>query len=899
MPRGDSEELRASRNVAVVISLIFVFLSVVSPIPFAVTAAAPNLAVAAVPSTILTFGATTVTATVTGSSGQPQPDIAVIFNSSGLPGSFSSIQAVTNNSGQATVSWTAGGQPGIVTIFASAYVIVTVARPAILLSGNVTVTVQNQSPTARIISFSPSLSLVGQRVNLTLSGSDPDGTVVTYELDWGDGSPRAGGRLGGNNVSMYIDHVYAAVGRYMVNLRVLDNLGAGSSWTSVAIDIVSPNQPPMARIISFSPSPGVAGQPVTFTISGSDLDGIVRAYELDWGDNSTRATGKLAGNNVPVDVDHIYAVGRYAVDLRVLDNLEARSAWTSVVVDVVSPNQPPTGYIDSVDPSPSMSGETVTFVGHGADKDGKIVAYRWISSIDGELGSTASLSISKLSLGVHTVTFQVQDNGGLWSNPVTMKLQVEQAMNLSPVAYIDQIAPSPANQSDIITFIGHGSDPNGDRIVGFSWVSSIDGQLSDSDRFSTRNLTVGRHTIFFKVQDERGAWSKEYTLNLTVNPRVEPASGGASGVIVGGLAAVGAVGAGFVGYTLTHKKPSTSGIERELERESGRESRRESDEDEKRKKDIHRIVWSVTAPSRSFKKSFTSVVRIKNQGTSAVEDLRLMLRTLSGITAPNRTVTYPRIKPNESVEARFLVRVEDVARRGVYNLAFTLEGKQVKAQIKRHFVRLARIALISGPGDAQLAKPISQWLNLKKCNWETIPGADDFTKLLRFDMVITRTALPFSSKASMNLTNYVEEGQSLIVVGSLSGPGQEAIAAALGYSSGQVAPLKLQYGTLTIIENGHQITKTFDKGHKILLGVLEGNCYVSQVSTGSILASIGSMNGEMPSSIAGIVVNTLGKGRTVSFNLPIQDPIVLLGSVFEDALEWLLFSAPLEEGQPE
>lgn len=370
-------------------------------------------------------------------------------------------------------------------------------------------------------------------------------------------------------------------------------------------------------------------------------------------------------------------------------------------------------------------------------------------------------------------------------------------------------------------------------------------------------------------------------------------------MIVGGLAAAGAVGASAVGYTLTHKKPSTLGIERELERESGRESRKESDEDEKRKKDIHRIVWSVTAPSRSFNKAFTPVVKIKNQGTSTVEDLRLILTTPSGITAQNRTVTYPRIKPNESVEARFPISVEDVARRGVCNLTFTLEGKQVKAQIKRHFVRLARIALISGLGDTQLAKPISQWLTLKGCSWETIPGADDFTKLLRFDMVITRTTLPLSSKASMNLSNYVEEGQSLIVVGSLSGPGQEAIAAALGYSSGQVAPLKLQYGILTIIENGHQITKKFDKGHKILLGALEGNCYVSQVLTGSILASIGSMNEEMPSSIPGIVVNTHGKGRAVSFNLPVPDPIVLLGSVFDDALEWLLFSAPLEEGQPE
>ncbi len=90
----------------------------------------------------------------------------------------------------------------------------------------------------------------------------------------------------------------------------------------------------------------------------------------------------------------------------------------------VSANQPPTAIIDSVAPTEVAYGERVTFVGHGEDADGSVVAYVWRSSIDGELSKSARFETSSLSRGTHTVWFKVQDDKGLWSAEVPVVVMV-------------------------------------------------------------------------------------------------------------------------------------------------------------------------------------------------------------------------------------------------------------------------------------------------------------------------------------------------------------------------------------------------------------------------------------------------------------------------------------------
>jgi hypothetical protein len=87
-------------------------------------------------------------------------------------------------------------------------------------------------------------------------------------------------------------------------------------------------------------------------------------------------------------------------------------------------NEPPIAYIDSISPSEAIQGESITFQGHGTDQDGTVVAYRWTSDRDGDLGTTASFQSSSLSVGEHEISLIVQDNNGEWSETVNATVEV-------------------------------------------------------------------------------------------------------------------------------------------------------------------------------------------------------------------------------------------------------------------------------------------------------------------------------------------------------------------------------------------------------------------------------------------------------------------------------------------
>ncbi|MEA1944415.1 MAG: PKD domain-containing protein, partial [Euryarchaeota archaeon] len=80
----------------------------------------------------------------------------------------------------------------------------------------------NYPPTASF-TFSPAYPFAGYNVTFDGSGSsDPDGTVVNYEWDFGDGNTSTG---------VTANHSYASAGTYTVNLTVTDNDGRTGTKT--------------------------------------------------------------------------------------------------------------------------------------------------------------------------------------------------------------------------------------------------------------------------------------------------------------------------------------------------------------------------------------------------------------------------------------------------------------------------------------------------------------------------------------------------------------------------------------------------------------------------------------------------------------------------------------------
>ena len=76
--------------------------------------------------------------------------------------------------------------------------------------------------------------------------------------------------------------------------------------------------------------------------------------------------------------------------------------------------------------------------------------------------------------------------------------------------------PRKARKGQRVFFYGQGYDPGGGRIVEYSWRSSRDGKLSDSRFFVTNSLSMGRHTIYFKVKNDKGVWSEEVRRSIII-----------------------------------------------------------------------------------------------------------------------------------------------------------------------------------------------------------------------------------------------------------------------------------------------------------------------------------------------------------------------------------------------
>jgi PKD repeat protein len=167
-------------------------------------------------------------------------------------------------------------------------------------------------------------------VAFTGTGSDSDGTIISYEWTFGDevSSPfvlyeRTFGD-GVSSTSQNPIHIYNSPGTYTATLTVTDDDGATGSDSVVITVTESANQPPVAGAFA-SPESGTAPLDVAFTGTGSDSDGTVVSYEWTFGDGTSSTSQNPA---------HIYNnPGTYTATLTVTDD-DGATGSDSVVITV-------------------------------------------------------------------------------------------------------------------------------------------------------------------------------------------------------------------------------------------------------------------------------------------------------------------------------------------------------------------------------------------------------------------------------------------------------------------------------------------------------------------------------------------------------------------------------------
>jgi len=341
----------------------------------------------------------------------------------------------------------------------------------------------NQDPNAAF-TFTPANPQINEWVPFDASGSsDPDGSIVSYNWSFGDGSTDSGATA---------FHRFGAPGTYVVTLTVTDNDGATDSATQ-AVQVGSANLPPTAAFAFTPTNPAVNGW-IQFNGSASvDSDGSITSYAWSFGDGSTDS-GAIAWHRFSLP-------GTYTITLTVTDN-DGASDSVSQTLQIGGVNLPPTAALSFTPTNPAVNG-WVQFNGSAStDPDGSIASYAWNFG-DGSTDSGSTVWHRFTLPGTYTVTLTVSDNDGAHDS-ISQTIVVGGATNLLPNAAFSFTPPAPGI-GEWIRFDGRSSSDADGTITTYAW-SFGDGTPSAVGSVVYHQFPgAGSYIVSLTVTDNGGA----------------------------------------------------------------------------------------------------------------------------------------------------------------------------------------------------------------------------------------------------------------------------------------------------------------------------------------------------------------------------------------------------------
>ena len=336
---------------------------------------------------------------------------------------------------------------------------------------NVTIQVLNREP---LTSFghSPIDPTVRDVVTFLDASTDPDGEIVSWLWDFGDGE---------TSTAQNSTHIYSDKGTYAVELMVTDDDG-GSHSTTMEVTVV--NLPP-AVDFRISETTVNVGDEVMFTDLSSDPERKPLKYLWDFGDGNT-STGS--------DPTHVYSIsGTMTVRLTVIDDeFEAEMAEGVVIV---FPRIRPVSYFRVESESATVEDE-LRFYDESTDEDGYIVAWQWEFG-DGETSTRRDSSHRYWDKGIYYATLVVIDDDGN-QDSVTRKVTIE---NLPPAADF-AASEEDTEVGEEILFTDRTTDPE-DKALVYAWDFG-DGSTSSQKNPGHEYNQAGTYTVELTVTDDEG-----------------------------------------------------------------------------------------------------------------------------------------------------------------------------------------------------------------------------------------------------------------------------------------------------------------------------------------------------------------------------------------------------------
>lgn len=343
-------------------------------------------------------------------------------------------------------------------------------------SAAIVVTSRSNLPPTAVIAATPSSTYAPATINVSAAGSsDPDGTIASSVISFGDGTSASG---------LTASHTFSAAGVYTLTAKVTDNLGA-SSIASTSVTVKAP------EVIVSSPAAG-AFLPSQVHVVASGFSGYkVTAMQI-------YVDGAIvySVNSANLDGTISLASGSHTLVVKGWD-VAGRNFFKQLTVTI---NKPPVAALTLNSGSILLGGSIAASAATSTGPDGTI-ASTIISFGDGSSATAVSASHQYKLAGTYTVKATVTDNLGASSTASATVVVKAQFVTIT----------SPTFTSTTATSVRATGTASSGYPVTATQVY-LDGVLKFQSSTGTADTTlpvaVGTHQIVIQGWDSSGATFK-------------------------------------------------------------------------------------------------------------------------------------------------------------------------------------------------------------------------------------------------------------------------------------------------------------------------------------------------------------------------------------------------------
>jgi PKD repeat protein len=338
---------------------------------------------------------------------------------------------------------------------------------AIVISSSI-----NQPPVA-VISATPNSAYAPATISVSAAGSsDPDGTIASSVISFGDGTSASG---------LTASHTFSVAGVYTLTAKVTDNSGASSTATT-SVTVKAP------EVIMSSPANGALLASQVHVVASGFSGYPVTAMQI-------YVDGAIvySVNSATLDGTITVASGPHTLLVKGWDKA-GRNFSKQLAVTI---NKPPVASLTLSSGSILVGGSVTASAANSTDSDGTI-ASTVISFGDGSSATAVSASHQYKAAGTYTVKATVTDNMGASSSTISSIVVKPQFVTIT----------SPTFTSTTSTSVrATGTSSSGYPVVATQVY--LDGvmkfQSSTATADTTLAITVGTHQIIIKGWDSSGA----------------------------------------------------------------------------------------------------------------------------------------------------------------------------------------------------------------------------------------------------------------------------------------------------------------------------------------------------------------------------------------------------------